>query len=93
MTTMVASLVEIVNALADQITDHVAAADLGGEALQVWPFLILEPTPPCVDIYPADPFCVAAGVRCYPRTRRLVHRPRPRGSPSTSTPPSSSCSR
>ena len=53
---MVASLVEIVEALADQITDNVAAQDLGGEALQVWPFLVLNPTPPCVDIYPADPF-------------------------------------
>ena len=43
-------------ALADQITDNVAASDLGGEALQVWPFLVLNPTPPCVDVYPADPF-------------------------------------
>jgi hypothetical protein len=59
MATVVASLVEIVEALADQITDNVATADLGGEALQVWPFLVLNPTPPCIDIYPADPFSTA----------------------------------
>lgn len=52
----VASLVEIVEALADQITAQVAGQDLGGEALQVWPFLVINPTPPCIDIYPADPF-------------------------------------
>ncbi len=52
----VATLAEIVQALADQITDNVAAGDLGGEALQVWPYLLLNPTPPCIDIYPADPF-------------------------------------
>jgi hypothetical protein len=52
----VATLEQIVQALADAITDGVAAQDLAGEALQVWPFLILNPTPPCVDIYPADPF-------------------------------------
>jgi hypothetical protein len=52
----VASLVEIVEALADQINAEVAAQDLAGEALQVWPYLVLNPTPPCVDIYPADPF-------------------------------------
>ena len=56
MSVAVASLQEIVEALADQITDGVAAADLGGEALQVWPLLVLNPTPPCVDVYPADPF-------------------------------------
>jgi hypothetical protein len=55
-TVATASLVEIVNGLADQITDQVAAQDLGGEALQVWPYLVISPTPPCVDIYPADPF-------------------------------------
>lgn len=56
-----ASLVEIVEALADQITDQVAAQDLGGEALQVWPYLVLNPTPPTVDIYPADPFSEQTG--------------------------------
>lgn len=56
MAVVVATLQEIVEALADQITDGVAAADLAGEALQVWPFLVLNPTPPSVDIYPADPF-------------------------------------
>lgn len=56
MSVSVATLEQIVQALADAITDGVAARDLGGEALQVWPFLVLNPTPPCVDIYPADPF-------------------------------------
>lgn len=56
MSVSVASLQQIVEALADQITAGVAAQDLGGEALQVWPFLVINPTPPCVDIYPADPF-------------------------------------
>jgi hypothetical protein len=56
MAVSVATLQEIVEALADQITDQVAAQDLGGEALQVWPLLVISPTPPCVDIYPADPF-------------------------------------
>ncbi len=56
MSVAVASLQEIVEALADQITDGVAAQDLAGEALQVWPYLLLNPTPPCVDVYPADPF-------------------------------------
>jgi len=72
MTTAVAgaSLVEIVNALADQITDEVASADLAGEALQVWPFLVLSPTPPCVDIYPADPF--SEQLDYGPRTERDI---------------------
>jgi hypothetical protein len=52
----VVSLQEIVEALADQISDNVAAQDLGGEALQVWPYMVLSPTPPCVDMYPGDPF-------------------------------------
>jgi hypothetical protein len=56
MSVTVASLLDIVNAIADQITDAVTAADLGGEALQVWPLRVLEPTPPCIDIYPATPF-------------------------------------
>lgn len=56
MSVRVATLQEIVEALADQITLNVAAGHLGGEALQVWPFLVLNPTPPCIDIYPADPF-------------------------------------
>jgi hypothetical protein len=49
-------LLEIVQALADQITDHVASQDLGGEALQVWPAWVVSPTPPCIDIYAATPF-------------------------------------
>lgn len=56
MAVTVVTLRNIVDALADQITDGVAAINLGGEALQVWPLLVLNPTPPCVDIYPADPF-------------------------------------
>ena len=41
--------------------DQVAAADLAGEKrFQVWPFLVLNPTPPpCIDVYPADPFSTA----------------------------------
>ena len=90
-TVTVASLVEIVNALADQITDQVAAQDLGGEALQVWPFLVLSPTPPCVDIYPADPFSEQTRRTAPRRARRVVHRPRPRQARPTSTRRSSCC--
>lgn len=56
MSVTVITLGDIVDGLADQITDAVTATDLGGEALQVWPLLIMNPTPPCIDIYPADPF-------------------------------------
>ena len=43
----------LMDALADQIRD--ALEDVV-EAIQVEPRMVIAPTPPCIDIYPADPF-------------------------------------
>lgn len=48
-----ATLLEVCQALADQIEDELTDAI---PDLQVKGTLILAPTPPAVDIYPADPF-------------------------------------
>lgn len=47
------ALTEVMQAIADQLTD-----ELGGtiQRLQVTPLLTFNPTPPSIDIYPADPF-------------------------------------
>lgn len=51
------SLVEIMEALAGQIQDTlVGTADPLIDGLQVYPFLLVNPTPPAIDIYPGDPF-------------------------------------
>ena len=47
-----ASLSEIMEALADQIRDTAGTAT---PDLNVYPLLIWNPTPPAVDVYPADP--------------------------------------
>ncbi len=47
------SLLEIMDALAKQIDDSLGTAV---EGIQVVGRLETNPTPPCVDIYPADPF-------------------------------------
>jgi hypothetical protein len=49
----VATLAEIMDALADQIRD--VLADVTDVAVQVEPRWVTNPTPPCIDIYPADP--------------------------------------
>lgn len=50
---MTATLAEIMDALADQIRD--ALDDVTDVAVQVEGRMILSPTPPVIDIYPADP--------------------------------------
>ena len=47
-----ASLVEIVEALADALE----AVRLEIEDVQIHPYYLLNPTPPAIDIYPGDPF-------------------------------------
>lgn len=48
-----ATLAEIMDALADQIRD--AMDNVTDVAVQVEPRIVLNPTPPVIDIYPADP--------------------------------------
>jgi hypothetical protein len=51
------TLVEIMEALADQIRENLAGtADPAIDGLQVEPLLLINPSPPSIDIYPADPF-------------------------------------
>lgn len=54
------TLVEIMEALANQIRTNLATAvgtaDPVIEDLQVEPLLNINPTPPSIDVYPADPF-------------------------------------
>lgn len=45
------TLLEVQTALADQIRDTLDNTDI-----QVEPLLVWNPTPPAIDIYPADPF-------------------------------------
>ncbi len=45
------TLLEVQTALADQI-----ATVLADDTIQVAPMLVWSPTPPAIDIYPADPF-------------------------------------
>jgi hypothetical protein len=53
----VASLTEIMDALASQIDSRlVGTADPLIEGLQVDGRMVFNPTPPSVDVYPADPF-------------------------------------
>lgn len=47
-----ASLADIMDALADQI--RTALADVTDVAIQVEPRLLINPTPPTIDIYPGD---------------------------------------
>jgi hypothetical protein len=48
------SLTEIADALATQIDDYLAGLDSSYGELQVEPRRIFNPTPPAIDIYPAD---------------------------------------
>lgn len=48
-----ASLLEVMNAVAQQLQDWVAP---GVEGIQIEPLFVRDPTPPCIDIYPGDPF-------------------------------------
>ena len=50
------SLLEVAQAAADLITAGTAALAAELDGIQVSPTLVLNPTPPCIDIYPADPF-------------------------------------
>jgi len=51
------TLVEIMTALSDQIRAELCGtADPLIEQLQTYPLLTFNPTPPSVDVYPADPF-------------------------------------
>ncbi len=50
---MTATLAEVMDALADQIRDVVD--NVTDVAVQVEPRIILTPTPPTIDMYPADP--------------------------------------
>ncbi len=45
------TLLEVQTALADQISTVLA-----DPSVQVEPMLVWNPTPPCIDIYPSDPF-------------------------------------
>lgn len=47
------TLTEVMQAIAAQIEAELA---IEFEGLQVVPKLVFNPTPPCIDIYPADPF-------------------------------------
>jgi hypothetical protein len=52
---------DIMQALADQIDDSLSVGTAGTavpviENLQITPLLNINPTPPSIDIYPADPF-------------------------------------
>jgi hypothetical protein len=49
----VATLAEIMDALADQIRS--VLDDVTDIAVQVEPRWVVNPTPPCIDIYPGDP--------------------------------------
>jgi hypothetical protein len=55
------TLLAIAHALADQVD----SVDLSGldppPVLSVWPFMLFNPTPPAVDIFPADPSAADAG--------------------------------
>jgi len=55
------SLVMIMQALADQINNSLSVGTAGTavpviDDLQITPLLNIDPTPPSVDVYPADPF-------------------------------------
>lgn len=62
MSAVAVTFLEIMAALADQIRDQLDGTVIG---LQVEPALIYNPTPPCIDVYPADPFTeqIAMGFR------------------------------
>lgn len=49
----VPTLGAVMGAIADQIDSELGQVV---EGLQVDPLLVYNPTPPCVDVYPADPF-------------------------------------
>jgi hypothetical protein len=53
----VSSLVEIAEALAAALQP--LRTDI--EDLQIYPYFLLNPTPPAIDIYPGDPFQTGAG--------------------------------
>ena len=48
-----ATLAELMDAMADQLRDVID--DVTDVAVQVEPRWVVNPTPPCIDIYPADP--------------------------------------
>lgn len=48
-----ATLAELMDAMADQIRG--VLDDVTDVAVQVEPRWVVQPTPPCIDIYPADP--------------------------------------
>lgn len=48
-----ASLIEVMDALAAQVEEALGTAVPG---IQVEGRLVFNPTPPCIDVYPADPF-------------------------------------
>lgn len=66
-------MLEIMQALADQIDTELAdtVADLQVEGKLVW-----NPTPPSVDVYPADPFQEQIGMGAGNKMLRLVVRVR-----------------
>ena len=51
---------EVMGLLADQLRDTLGTA-FNGVDLQVEPTLVPNPTPPCIDIYPATPFAEPLG--------------------------------
>lgn len=54
-TTTAPPIVDVMEALADQLREWLpATGELDG--LQVEPLAVSNPTPPCIDLYPADPF-------------------------------------
>jgi len=51
-----APLLAVMEALADRIQIALASAAAANGGIQIEPTRVLNPTPPCIDIYPADPF-------------------------------------
>lgn len=66
------SLIEIVEAMHDALEPVVAEV----EGLQVYPFMNVNPTPPSIDIYPADPFQTGEGFSRDERTSAFTVRAR-----------------
>ena len=53
---MAATVLEIMQAVADLLQGEIQESV---DDLQVWPLLVVSPTPPCIDLYPGDPFAEA----------------------------------
>lgn len=71
------ALADIMEALSDQIQAQLCGtADPLIENLQVVPYMLVQPTPPSIDIYPASPFQVPMGYGTGNNEIRLTVRAR-----------------